>query len=214
MGLIKSLLANIGFEIRRVAWTAPGSDMRGIGRLQSVLEDMRARGMGAPRLKQVVDYGANDGRWTREFLDVFPGCPVLMLESQPALEEQLKRTCEEYPDARYCIREASEVLKVTLAKQDVGEIGLMHINVPGQELTALKEIGALNSMEAIIVKTSLFSFIPGQPLASQLIDYLARQDFQIYDICGFGRRMSDGVLSDLEIIFANDQGFLRRNKGW
>lgn len=51
----------------------------------------------------VVDGGAYQGEWTKEFLEVFPQTKILMLEAQSSKEPFLKRVCLSYPAVQYHI---------------------------------------------------------------------------------------------------------------
>ncbi|MEJ8842222.1 FkbM family methyltransferase [Lacibacter sp. H375] len=51
----------------------------------------------------VVDIGAYEGYWTRDFLEVYPDAKILMLEAQSAKLEKLKRVCNDFSNAQYHI---------------------------------------------------------------------------------------------------------------
>ena len=51
----------------------------------------------------VVDIGAYEGYWTEDFLEVFPGTKILMLEAQTSKEEKLKMVCDKFKNAQYHI---------------------------------------------------------------------------------------------------------------
>ncbi len=48
-----------------------------------------------------IDIGAYKGTWTTEFLEVFPGTKVLMLEAQASKEPFLKKVCESRKNLSY-----------------------------------------------------------------------------------------------------------------
>ncbi len=92
---------------------------------------------------------------------------------------------------------------------------LVKMDIQGFELEALEGMGdMLGKVGALILESDLFSFLPGQPQADALVTWLAARGFFLYDICGFGRRPSDGAVSHLDMVFANDAGPLRKNKSW
>ncbi len=92
---------------------------------------------------------------------------------------------------------------------------LVKMDIQGMELEALHGMGEmLSGIEAVILECNLFKFLPDQPQAEELVAFMARKNFFLYDICGSGRRPSDGALSHLDMVFANDSGFLRKDKGW
>ncbi|MBP6688255.1 MAG: FkbM family methyltransferase, partial [Lacibacter sp.] len=51
----------------------------------------------------VVDIGAYEGYWTRDFLEVYPDTKILMLEAQSAKEEKLKMVCSDFRNTQYHI---------------------------------------------------------------------------------------------------------------
>lgn len=51
----------------------------------------------------VIDIGAYEGYWTRDFLEVYPDAKILMLEAQSGKEEKLKMVCREFTNAQYHI---------------------------------------------------------------------------------------------------------------
>ena len=92
---------------------------------------------------------------------------------------------------------------------------LVKMDIQGFELEALEGMGPmLKQVGALILESDLYSFLPGQPQADVLTTWLAARGFFIYDVCGYGRRPSDGAVSHLDFVFANDNGPLRKYKGW
>jgi FkbM family methyltransferase len=51
----------------------------------------------------VVDIGAYEGNWTEDFLEVFPGTKILMLEAQTSKEEKLKKICDRFKNVYHYI---------------------------------------------------------------------------------------------------------------
>ena len=45
-----------------------------------------------------------------------------------------------------------------------------------------------------MLETSLFAFMPGQPLVREVIDFFFQRGYELYDIPGYLRRPSDGAL--------------------
>jgi FkbM family methyltransferase len=50
-----------------------------------------------PKEPVALDVGANVGRWTRGFLDIYPGARVVMIEAQPELMTTLQRLADRHP---------------------------------------------------------------------------------------------------------------------
>lgn len=53
------------------------------------------------RPRSAVDVGAYQGEWTRTFLSVFPGTPVMMVEPQLSKEKWLQSVCAEHRTVQY-----------------------------------------------------------------------------------------------------------------
>lgn len=51
----------------------------------------------------VVDIGAYEGFWTRDFLEVYPSAKVLMLEAQSSKATKLQSVCAEFANTQYHI---------------------------------------------------------------------------------------------------------------
>jgi FkbM family methyltransferase len=97
--VLQSFFSFIGIEVRRARpAVGPGASERPIARIQSFLEDIKARGF-QPR--GIIDVGANRGDWTRLARAVFPGTPVLMIEPQDEMEPCLSRLAAEIPACHY-----------------------------------------------------------------------------------------------------------------
>lgn len=51
----------------------------------------------------VVDIGAYEGYWTRDFLEVYPSTRILMLEAQLSKAEKLQSVCNEFTNTQFHI---------------------------------------------------------------------------------------------------------------
>jgi len=94
---------------------------------------------------------------------------------------------------------------------------LIKIDIQGYELEALK--GAERTFghtEVYILEVSLFSFndVPGQPVLSEVVQFMLERDYVVYDFPGFLRRPLDGALGQCDICFVKRNGFLRTSNDW
>lgn len=88
---------------------------------------------------------------------------------------------------------------------------LLKIDVQGAELDVLA--GAeetLRATECVVLETSLFEFFRGAPLVSEVVAYLQRQGFVIYDVWALQYRPLDGAMSMIDLAFVKEHGAFRR----
>ena len=60
------------------------------------------------QFETIIDIGASDGRWSADFMNVFPGKNYLLIEAQELHEPGLKRFCLKHPKAQYLLAAAGE----------------------------------------------------------------------------------------------------------
>ncbi|HWB65094.1 MAG TPA: FkbM family methyltransferase [Chitinophagales bacterium] len=91
---------------------------------------------------------------------------------------------------------------------DVPEI--VKIDVQGYELEVLKGCQALfGKTELFIIETSLQKKNDSFPLMGDVIAFMDRQGYLVYDFAGFLRHKSDGSLFECDICFVKRNSFLR-----
>lgn len=91
----------------------------------------------------------------------------------------------------------------------------LKLDVQGYELEVLR--GASNSLarvQAILAEVNLMDLYQGVPLLHEMVDWLARNDFVAYEICGLTRRPLDGALWQVDMVFVKIDGPLRQDKRW
>lgn len=102
-----------------------------------------------------------------------------------------------------------------LAEDGRGVPDLVKVDVQGFELQVLKgSTSILGRTELIILETSLFEFLDDIPILREVIDFMAINGYEIYDIAGVIRRPVDAALGQLDVAFALRRGFLRSHDRW
>jgi FkbM family methyltransferase len=92
---------------------------------------------------------------------------------------------------------------------------LVKIDVQGFELEVLKGAEKLFSLaELFVIEASLFEFMSGQPLVSEIVGYMRDKGFELYDVAGYMRRPFDGALGQMDLVFASSNGQLRKTSRW
>lgn len=94
---------------------------------------------------------------------------------------------------------------------------IIKLDIQGFELEALR--GAERTFgytEIYIIEVSLFPFddVPGVPLFSDIINFMLKRDYVVYDFAGFMRRPVDGALGQCDLCFVKQTGFLRKILSW
>lgn len=66
------------------------------------------------------------------------------------------------------------------------------------------------------MEVSLFDFSDGMdmPIISDVINFMLRYNYVVYDFPGFLRRPLDGALGQCDICFVKKDSFLRKSKEW
>jgi FkbM family methyltransferase len=59
-------------------------------------------------LSTVIDIGASDGRWSKDFIRYYPESHYLLIEAQSIHEPKLKAFCAEHPGSQYVLAAAGE----------------------------------------------------------------------------------------------------------
>jgi FkbM family methyltransferase len=210
-----------GIPPLQIAPTCPaamaGTVHHPIGNIRRMLEDTRIRGF-QPR--GLVDVGANIGEWTRLALSALVAdradCHYIAAGAGRAAGEAIQTISEDpgassflpTPEAAW---QASGRQRPTaiVTIDDLFRPGgqctgvppdLVKIDVQGFEMEVLAGAGTLfGRTELFIIETSLYEFMPRQPLAREVIAVMASRGYEIYDIPEFGRRPYDGALRGVAV---------------
>jgi len=92
---------------------------------------------------------------------------------------------------------------------------LVKLDVQGFELEALAGAETIfGRTEVFILEASLFPFMSRLPIAREVIAFLAKRGYELYDIPGFLRRPADGALGQIDLAFVKAEGRFRACSTW
>ncbi|HMP85649.1 MAG TPA: FkbM family methyltransferase [Lacibacter sp.] len=218
-------------------------DQLGVPSLHWTLQNLKRIGF-QPRF--ILDIGAYQGYWTKEFLEVFPAANILMVEGQTSKSQILQTICNTHSNVSYRIailsaqdgqkvlfhanETASHAAYMQEAESNAGAASItldtlvgqekfpnpdfIKIDVQGFELEVLKGAAAvLQSVEFVLLEVSLLS-LGGEPLLTDVVQFMDQKGFQPYDICQFMRRPYDQALYQIDLLFIRKSSPLIASNRW
>lgn len=92
---IKRILDLCGYEIHRTRRLRAeiGSDLRPVGRMDYLLEDLQRRGL---RCRTIIDVGANTTSWSRMAKRIYSEANFCLIEPQVEMQQYLDQFCQEF----------------------------------------------------------------------------------------------------------------------
>lgn len=94
---------------------------------------------------------------------------------------------------------------------------LIKLDIQGFELEALKgSESTFGITEVYIIEISLFTFNNPEvePSFADVINFMLKRGYVVYDFPGFLRRPLDGALGQCDICFVKENGFLKKSNSW
>lgn len=106
-------------------------------------------------------------------------------------------------------------LNSLIEKNEIEIPQLVKLDVQGFELEVLKGAELLfGKTEIFILEVSLFEFIKGTPLFSDVVHFMAQKGYEVYDFPGFLRRPFDNALGQIDVTFVKREGYFRYSNSW
>lgn len=243
---VRRWLHRIGYDLVQHNRT-PARQNRLVGRMDSFLEDVAARGL---EVSSILDVGGHCGDWAAMARSAFPRADVLILEPQQQMKPSLDAFCAANPGCRWKNAAAGAapgeltfhvwdddtcssflpsvgmsfglqtrprtVPVVTIdALLESGELKppqVVKIDTQGFELEVLKGGSRLfGTCELFILEATLIPFLKDMPPAHEVLGFMLDRGYVLYDIAGTLRRPLDGALTQLDLCFVPETGFLRRD---
>lgn len=93
---------------------------------------------------------------------------------------------------------------------------LVKMDIQGFELEALQGSSKLfGYTDIFILETSFYRYnSPSHPIANEIIDFMWKNDYVLYDFAGFSRRPLDGALGQCDMVFVHINSELYKNHSW
>jgi hypothetical protein len=89
------------------------------------------------------------------------------------------------------------------------------MDLQGYEVKALDGGQILfETTEVFIIETSLFEFMPGLPLLHEVVGYMARHGYVVFDVAGHLRRPYQNDLGQVDLVFVKQNSPLRSSNQW
>lgn len=211
----------------------------GVPSLHWSLENIRRIGF-APHF--VIDGGAYEGFWTKDFLEVFPQASILMLEAQEGKKEKLEKISADHPNVQFHIGLLSdedgkilgfsenetashisangkliksETLDAIIERGNFPLPDFIKLDLQGYEYEVLK--GSRQSLahaEFCLLEVSLLDLGDSTPLILEMMKFMSDKGFQAYDICSFIRRPYDKALWQIDLMFIKSNSKFIAEKRW
>lgn len=90
---------------------------------------------------------------------------------------------------------------------------LLKIDAEGQELSILDGANLLLPiLDVLILESRFISYVEGLPEFGEVVDYMARKHFVVYDLLDGGYRPLDGALEVIDVVFVRTDSVFRVDK--
>lgn len=194
--------------------------------------------------KMVLDIGAYQGYWTRDLLRVFPEASILMIEGQESKrailsklindkcsleiallstkdDELVSFVCDE-TNSRIQLGNKENLTKtrtlksVVDAQQLVTPPDFIKIDIQGHEIEAMNGgIEIVKQAEFVLLECTVLDLDgDNHPVILDIMNYMDKLNFQLYDISQFMRRPLDLALFQVDALFIRRDSVYIKDRNW
>ena len=179
----------------------------------------------------VVDCGAYEGYWTKEFLNLFPETNVLLIEAQQAKIEKIKQNISndiqvccallgssDDNDVLFSLNETASsvvlddnsdnvsmlttrMLDSIISDMHFSSPDFLKLDVQGYEIEVLKGAKIALQSAEFVLIETTLMPLNHEPTILQLMNYMDSLDFQLYDISSLMRKPFDKALYQIDGLF-------------
>jgi FkbM family methyltransferase len=108
-----------------------------------------------------------------------------------------------------------ETIDSLLEKRLVQPPQLVKMDLQGFELKALEGGARLfDTAEVFILEALLYEIMPGTPIFHEIVEYMARRGYVVFDIAGYLHREFEKDLGQLDVVFVKKTSPLVASKRW
>lgn len=108
-----------------------------------------------------------------------------------------------------------KLLDAIVEKNDVSKFDLIKIDTQGYEIEILKGgLETLKKAQAVLLEVSLLNVYNDAPLVDQVIAFMSKNGFALYDICTLMPRPYDKALFQSDFLFLTKDHILRSSTRW
>jgi FkbM family methyltransferase len=200
----------------------------GVPSLEHSLLNLKSLGW---RPRFVVDCGAYEGYWTKEFLSMFPEAKMLLIEAQLAKVEKIKQkisnnilvccsllgssddeevffSVNETASSVVLDRNPENVFKMTTRMLDsiitdmkFSSPDFLKLDVQGFEIEVLKGAKSALSTSEFVLIEMTLMPLNHEPFMLEVMNYMDTVGFQLYDISSLMRKPYDKALYQVDGLF-------------
>ncbi len=111
------------------------------------------------------------------------------------------------------VKKTTKSLDTYIKENKIKAIDILKIDVQGYELNVLMgAISSLKIIEVLIIEVSFLEIYEKSPLAIRIIEFLDKNNFQIFDVVDFKYRPLDNNLFQVDMFFINKKSKIINDK--